>query len=269
MTNIFSDKKPASTEVEEDFVGGGSYTLDTDLYTGVLKLAYLTKSKGGANAMNFVINIDGKDHTFTEWMTTKSGAITYVDKKDNTISHNLPGYSKVESACLLYAGKYVGKMDAEDQVVKIYDYDAKKDLPQSVTCFTELHGEEVCVAIQRQTVDKNKDDGSGNYVPTGETRDQNEIVKFLAVGSEVTISEVQKFVENLGGTFADVVEEGDLGKALERITSDHGAYATTWLEKNKGQTYNKAKGAGKSQGQSFDKPAASSEGSAKKSGLFD
>lgn len=272
MSNIFAGKKGVAEDtVEEDFLGGGG-VLDTDLYTATIKTAYLSKSgSSDARALNLILDIQGKEVRQQIWMTNGKGDVTYKDKKTGK-DRNLPGYSQVTSLCLLVTGKEVGNMDVEEVTVKIYDYDAKKELPQAVYCFVELHGETVNIALQRQTVDKTKkDDNTGKYEPTGETRDQNEVVKFFASDKLVTISEVAEFIKGLGGNFNDEIENGNILKAISQMQDEHGNYADKWLEKNKNQTYDKSKGKS-SGGKSFDGGSSGNDGeakSAKKTSLFD
>ena len=162
-------------------------------------------------------------------------------------------------------------MDVEEKTLSLYDYESKKEVPQAVDCFVELHGLKLQVAVQRQTVDKTeKNESTGDYEPTGETRDQNEIVKFFAGEKLVTVSEVAEFIKSLGENFDDVVDSGHLLKAIRKVPDENGIYATKWLERNKGETYDKSTGK-KAAGKSFTSQAetGSTSGKAKASSLFD
>lgn len=271
MSNIFSDKKAAKGEgVEDDFLGGGG-VVDTDIYKGVIKYAYIGKA-ATSDARNTTICIkldNGKEVTRSIWMTNRKGDVTYKDKRSGE-EKNLPGYNQVNSLAMLLASKEVGDLDVEEKTLSLYDFDAKKEVPQAVDCFTELHGEELHVAIQRQTVDKTaKNESTGDYEPTGEVRDVNEFVKFFPGQGLVTISEVQQFIKSLGGDFDEVLRDGDLSKAIAKMDDD-GAYATKWLDANRGQTWDRS--TGKSEGKAFKggSSAAAGGGSGKKSAsLFD
>ena len=220
--------------------------------------------------MTLLLDINGRELRSQVWVSNKTGDVTYTDKKTKEVK-NLPGYNQMNGLALLVAGKNLGDLDTEDLVVKIYDFDAKKELPQSVTCFTELHGEMVQVAVQRQTVDKTKkNDNTGEYEPTGEKRDQNEIVKFFNGEKRVTISEVAEFIKSLGESFDDVVDGGHLLKAIRKMPEEQALYAEKWLERNKGKTYDKSTGA-KAVGKDFKSAgeSGSDEGKKKASSLFD
>ncbi len=271
MTNIFSGKTTANDGgIEDDFLAGAG-TLDTDIYLAKIKTAFIGKAlKSDARNITLLLEIGGKEHRTQIWVSNKQGEVTYNDKKTGD-AKNLPGFNQINSLCLLIAGKEMGDMDVEELTVKLYDFESKKELPQAVDCFTALHGEEVMVAMQRQTVDKTKkNDATGVYESTGETRDQNEVVKFFAIKPMATISEVAEFVKSLGGSFDDVVSDGDVLKAIERMEDDSGVYAGKWLERTRGQTYNKSSGQ-KGNGTAFSGGSAKggSAAPAKKNSLFD
>jgi hypothetical protein len=242
MTNIFSGKTMAKEKVEDDFLAG-SGILDTDIYLAKIKTAYIGKAASSdARNVTLLLDINGKEHRSQIWVSNRNGDVTYKDKRTGE-DKNLPGFNQINSLCLLVDGQEMGAMDVEELTVKLYDFEAKKELPQAVDCFSSLHGQEVMVAMQRQTVDKTaKNEATGSYEPTGETRDQNEVVKFFANGPTVTISEVAEFVKSLGGDFDDVINDGDVLKAISRMDADAGTYAEKWLDRNKGQTYDKSSG---------------------------
>lgn len=270
MSNVFAGKKIAKDTIDEDYVPSGG-VFDTDIYQAKIKTAYIGKAQASeARNVTLLLDIGGRELRSQVWVSNKSGNVTYTDKKTKEVK-NLPGYNQINALALLVAGKNLGDLTTEDLVVKLYDFDAKKELPQSVTCFTELHGELVNVAVQRQTVDKTKkNDNTGEYEPTGETRDQNEIVKFFAGDKLVTVSEVAEFIKSLGESFDDVVDSGHLLKAIRKVPDENGNYADKWLERNKGETYDKSTGK-KAAGKSFSSQAESGSGEGKKkaSSLFD
>lgn len=249
MSNIFAKKKPAAkAEVEDDYVGGGG-VLDTDIYPAEIKYAYIGKAANSeARNLTLCLKINGMDITRQIWMTNRDGDVTYQDKKTKEVK-NLPGFNQVNGLCMLLVSKEVGNMDVEEKTLSLYDYESKKEVPQAVDCFVELHGQKLQVAVQRQTVDKTeKNESTGEYEPTGETRDTNEFIKFFPEDRLVTISEVAHFIKSLGGDFEDVLNDGDLGKAIAKMQED-GDYATKWLEKNRGETWDRS--TGKKEGKAF------------------
>lgn len=268
--NIFSNKKAADgDQVETDFIGGGGGAINSDIYTAKIKVAYMGKSSSSkAISVNLIMEVNGKELRETVWVSNRNGDVTYKDKTTKE-DKNLPGYSAINGLCMLVAQKDLGSMEVEELTQKLFDYDSKSEIPQQVDCFVELHGEMVQIAVQKQTVDKTKKDDNGVYQPTGETRDQNEVIKFFPEDKAVTLSEISEHIKTLGGTLNEILADGDLPKAVESMPSEDGMgpYAVKWLEMNKDQTRNMAKGAGKTEGKSFtkggDKPTAK-----KSSGLF-
>jgi len=272
MSNAFAKLKTASNDsgVEEDFMGGGG-VLDTDIYNVKIKTAFIGKaSSSEAKNVTLLMDYKGREVRSQIWVSNKAGEVTYKDKTSKE-DKNLPGFNQINSLCLLVTGKPLGEQDVEELTVKLYDFETKKEIPQAVDCLTALHGEMVNIALQRQTVDKTaKNDATGGYDPTGETRDQNEVVKFFAADKLVTISEVAEFIKSLGGNFDDEVENGKLLKAISKMGDEAGNYADKWLERNKGQTYDKSTGK-KGEGKAFAGKAANTNGETqkKKSSLFD
>ena len=271
MGNIFANKKPASKrQVEEDYVGGGG-VLDTDIYSGTIKYAYIGKAANSdARNMTLAVTVNGNDITKSIWMTNRDGDVTYKDKKSGD-QVNLPAYNQVNALCMLLVSKEIGDMEVEEKTLKLYDYESKKEINQQVQCFEELHGLELQVAIQKQTIDKTeKDESTGSYEPTGETRDVNEFIKFFPADVPVTLGEIAQKISSLGGDFDDVLADGDMGKAVGSMTEEDGVWATKWLEKNRGETWNRAKG--KAEGKSFGGGSNKSSGGGEKkskASLFD
>lgn len=268
MGNIFANKKGVKSEkVEDDYLGGGG-VLETDIYPAEIKYAYIGKSNSSeARNLTLSLKVNGLEIQRQIWMTNGKGEVTYTDKKTKE-EKNLPGYNQVNSLCMLLLSKEVGDMDVEEKTLNLFDFESRKEIPQAVDCFVELHGMKLNVAIQKQIVDKTeKNESSGEYEPTGETRETNEFIKFFPEEKIVTISEVAHYITSLGGSFEDVLNDGDLSKAIHQMPE--GEYGTKWLEKNRGETWDRS--TGKKEGKSFGGGKSSDGGSSgkKKSSLFD
>lgn len=212
----------AGVEGEKDVLGGGG-ALDSGLYDFTIKVAYVTTSSGGALALNTIFDYNGKEVRQQFWMTSgndKGNKNTYT--KDGKEFY-LPGFITANSLALLTVGKEISQLDLEEKTIKLYDFEAKGEVPTKVQVFTELTGQTVTAGVQKQTVDKNIDsgqvDGNGRkiYVPSGETRDINEVVKFFRVDDGLTVPEIE----------AQVTEA---------------KFKNDWDAKYTGKTINKAKG---------------------------
>lgn len=212
----------AGVEGEKDILGGGG-ALDSGLYDLTIKVAYVTTSSGGALALNTVFDYNGKEVRQQFWMTSgndKGNKNTYT--KDGKEFY-LPGFISANSLALLTVGKEISQLDLEEKTIKLYDFEAKGEVPTKVQVFTELTGQTITAGVQKQTVDKNIDSGQVDsngrkiYVPSGETRDINEVVKFFRADDGLTVPEIE----------AQVTEA---------------KFKNDWDAKYTGKTINKAKG---------------------------
>lgn len=266
MTNIFS-KTDASQEdkVETDYTGGGGL-FDTDLYSGKIKYAYLHEFASGAKAINLSVMVDGRELRQSIFVMKADGSVTYKDSKTGK-PRNFAGYNQVNALCMLIAGKELGSMEFEDRTLSLWDNDAKAEKPKSVNCLVELHDQDIQLAVQQIKQFKQTKGDDGNYHDTDETQNINEIQKFFPAAKAITLSEVQQHIESLGGTLDDILNDGDMPKAIASYGDDQGPWIVSWLERNRGNVYDKTKGKSGGSGKSF---GGDSGGAAKKkASLFD
>ena len=147
---------------------------------------------------------------------TAKGGKNYYEKDGEKFY--LPGFITANSLALLTLGKEIGQLETEPKVINLYSSEAKAEVPTKVDMFTDLLGMDIIAGIIRQTVDKNVKDGAGNYVPSGETRDENEIDKFFRMRDRRTTAEI-------------------------RAQADKAVFVDTWAEKWTAKVRNKAKAA--------------------------
>lgn len=214
--SMFSNMTTEGMEESKDTLGGYQ-PLDSDIYLAKIKTAYITISKNNAMAVNFVADIEGREYREQLWITNSKGENFFINKKTGN-KVPLPGFTTLNDICIASIGKELKQLDTETKVFKIYDYDAKTELPKEVPTIVDLIDAEVKLGIIRQIVDKNVKDDSGNYVPSGETREENVIDKVFFADDNRTVNEVR--------TNKEVAEFYD-----------------KWLKKNKGQSRNRAQGA--------------------------
>lgn len=227
--NPFGNLGTEGLEQARDSLGGGG-AIDSDVYDGTIKLAYAGASQGGARFLAVHIDINGRDYRETLYVTNKEGKNYWErDGKKNP----LPGFTTANDLALMSTGVGLADQDIEEKVVNLYDFDLKKEIPTKVQALVSMMGKPITVAVFKQIEDKNKkNETTGAYEATGETREVNVIDKVFHTASGKTVSE-----------FVGKVEAEFKGK---------------WVEKNKGTVKNKAKGAAGNSGA----PGASS-GSAK------
>lgn len=178
---------------EKDSVGGG-FVLDSGLYPSKITLAYLSKSDGGALALNLHLQTEsGKDIRQQLWMssgTAKGGNNYYIDR--NGDKQYLPGFLHANALCLLTVGKEISQLETEQKVVNVYSSTAKAEVPTTVEMLVDLLGQDIIIGLIKQTVDKTtKNEATGEYVPNGETRDENELDKLFRARDSKTTAEIK------------------------------------------------------------------------------
>ena len=216
--SIFGNLTNEGLEETTDRLGGFQIRA-TDIYPATIKAAYAGQSAGGARNVTVVVELPDGEYSETIYVTNKKGENWFLNQNDKSKKVPLPGFTTIDDICLVTTGKPLSEQDSEEKVVKVYDYDEKKELPKSVPVLTELTGKPVILGILKSIVDKNvKNDSTGEYEPTGETRDKNVIEKVFHDPSKMTVVEARQ-----GATEPVFFEK--------------------WLSKNKGNVRNKAKGA--------------------------
>lgn len=219
MSLLSTLKSDATIANERDSVGG-SRVLDTNVYKFKVQHAYATKSSGGA--VGLVVNLKGEadqELRQTFWMTsgTAKGCKNFYEDKNGEKQY-LPGFILANSLCLLTVGQEISSLDTETKVIPLYNPEAKAQIPTKVDMIMDLIGKEILAAVVRQTVDKTKkNDATGAYEPTGETREENEIEKFFRERDRMTTAEI-------------------------RAQAETASFIDTWITKNAGVVRNRAKG---------------------------
>jgi hypothetical protein len=174
------DKLNIDNDVEEneDFLPG-DFTKDTAMYPMTVDMAYLGESAGGAVSVTLHLKEIGGNggHRETFYVTSKTGSNTYVDKRSGN-KRLLPGMDAMNQLSLITAGKKLPAQTAEEKIVKVWNFDEKKELPTPVQALTEMIGEEVLVALVKKRDNKTQKVGN-EYVRTPEEKIFNEVGKFL------------------------------------------------------------------------------------------
>lgn len=207
---------------EKDVVGGGgSRILETGVHAMKVVYAYVTKSAGGAIGMVLNLKSDaGQELRQTLWMTsgTAKGCTNFYTDKNGDKQY-LPGFILANSLCLLTVGQEISGLDTEQKVIPLYNAEAKSEIPTKVDMLTDLVGKDILAAVFKQTVDKTKkNETTGLYEPTGETREENEIDKFFRARDRMTTAEI-------------------------RAQAEKAVFVDTWAEKWTGKTRDRSKGA--------------------------
>lgn len=188
--SLFAGLSNAGLEETQDRIGGFS-VKETGIYTGIIKALYAGKAASGARSVSMIVEIDGAEYKETVYITNKEGQNFFLNKNDKTKKVPLPGFTIVDDICLCVTGKSLEQQDVEDRVIELYDHTAGKNVPTSVPMLIDCIGGEISLGIVKQTVNKNVKDGSGVYVATAETKEENYTDKVWHTESQMTTVEAR------------------------------------------------------------------------------
>jgi hypothetical protein len=188
MTNDIKDVKQ-----DTDHVPSGKYgVVDSGLYNCTVEMAYIKESAKGAIAVALTLK-DENGHEIKEDLWIQSGNAkgnkNYYEGKNGKAY--LPGFTAIDSLCLLATGKALSTQDTEEKAVKVWSYDAKTDVPTQVQVLVDLLDKPITVGVLRKTVDKTAEGPDGEWHPTGEHIDRNEINKFFRAADRLTTAEIR------------------------------------------------------------------------------
>lgn len=222
---LFGNLTDTGLEQKEDRIGGGFPSLETNIYEFEIKVAYAGKSSSGAQFVAMIYNDQGgKEYRETYYITGKNGQNYYMakdkDGKETGKKRALAGFDHVNDICLVTSDKPLSEQITEEKTVKVYDPDAKQELPKSVPVLVDLLGKKVYVAVYKRLENKSQKDGNGIYVATAETRDVNTTEKVFHFPTKMTVKEATDGAE--APTFFDSWVEAHKGKVMDRRTIKDG-----------------------------------------------
>lgn len=209
MSNpLFGNMKSEGLEQSQDRLGGYQ-PVESAIYEATLKMMYAGKSSGGAMSVTVIADLPGgQEYRETVYVSSKKGENFFTSKDGKKMP--LPGFTVINDICLIATGKELAEQATEEKVVKIYNYEEKKEVPTNVPVLTECVGQKVALGILKQLENKNEKQGD-EYVPTAETKETNLIDKVFHPEYKITVAE-----------------------AREKQTEPK--FWTAWEKRNKGQT---------------------------------
>jgi hypothetical protein len=110
-------------------------------------------------------------------------------------------------------------------VIKLYDFDLKKEVPKTVPMLTDVIGKEVSLAILKVLENKNEKDADGNYVAIADTRETNVVDKVFHTESRMSVVEARN--EATEAKFWDGWVEKNKDQVRDKRTIKDGAQAGT------------------------------------------
>jgi len=239
---MFAKINTENLEKTEDRVGGGNFSVPSDIHDAKIGMLYITEARSGAKAFNLIATIGGQEYKEAIYFTNRNGDISYPDKQDPKKLHPLPGFTLLNDICLLVTGEALNEQDAhvEDKVVKIYDFTAGKEVNTTVPVITSLTGGEIKLAIKRIVEFKQAKNDAGEYENTKNTRTVNEIKQVMHSETGRTVNEY-----------------------LHEI--DPAEFMPAWLKTHQGKDLDKTTGKGAGAGSSGSgRPGSDDDGAPKK-----
>lgn len=228
MSLLQNLKKDETIAGEEDRIGGAS-ALESGLYLLTIEKAFLQPSSGGAIGLHLhTVTEKGQSFRTTLWITSstaKGGTPYYVDTKTNEKRY-LPGYLAASAIAFLTVGKDLSEVDTEEKLVSLWSSDAKAEVPTKVEMLMDLLGKEFYAGIIKQVVNKNVKAADGSYVPSGETREENELDKIFHAETKLTVTEAKANAN--APAFFDLWDKKNTGKTKDKTgTKTSGAKPAT------------------------------------------
>lgn len=223
MSLFSTEDKAVKVEEQGDNLGGGQRIEGTDVYPAKIEMAYIDIAKSGA--VGVVVHYktaSGALHRETQYIKSgdAKGNKHYYVKDGN--QYNLPGFNTINAVTNLAGDDGFNLLDVEEhiekKVIKVYDFEAKKELPQEKLVIIPLIGKDITIAIQEILEDKTAKNDQGKYIPTGEHRTKFEIAHVFHSDTGMTVSET---------------------KAAMKDESLVAEFQAKWLEKNQGKVRDK------------------------------
>lgn len=189
----------AKLEVPEDAIGDTDQMaptfgpLESDIYLCTIERAFLKESQGGAIAVEVYLKTEnGKEVRQTTYITNREKKPFKV--YDDGTKKYLPGFNLMNSMSRLTTGKNINELKSTPKVVKLYNFEAKKEVDTEVPMLMDLVGKKVIAGIQKQLVNK-REQQDGQWVDLPQFREVNEVDKFFHPQTGMTATETKDGAE--------------------------------------------------------------------------
>ena len=199
-------------------------TVDSGVYQGTVKNAFIGKSAGGATSVSLEVKLDsGKTIFETIYVTNREGNNTY--EKDGVIGY-LPGFLTVNQIALFATGKdlYELESELEERIVKQYDSKAGKQVDKPAMVIVPLLEQPILVAIKEVRENKTKAGDGNKRITLAEDRVYNMIDKVFHPSTFHTQAELEQDKE---ATYIDTWKKDNEGKLDDRYKSVESANSAT------------------------------------------
>ena len=199
-------------------------TVDSGVYQGTIKNAFIGKSSGGATSVSLEVKLDsGKTIFETIYVTNKQDNNTY--EKDGVIGY-LPGFLTVNQIALFATGKdlYELEPEMEERIVKQYDSKAGKQVDKPAMVIVPLLEQPILVAIKEVRENKTKAGDGNKRITLADERVYNTIDKVFHPSTFHTQAELEQEKE---ATYLESWKKDNEGKLDDRYKSVESANSAT------------------------------------------
>lgn len=213
--SIFGAHTTEGIEEVKDRLGGGFEVYDSGIYEATVKLAYAGKSNTAGSkseSITVLFDLDGKEYRETFWITNKEGLNYKVN--DNNKKEMQAGFAYMDNLSLILTGNPLNKQATEEKMVKIYNFEQKKDIPESRHTLIDWEGKTITLALFKNLVNKQVKQPNGDYKDTADTRETNSIANFFDPKTRMTVQEAKS--GKTTGEFCAAWEAKHSGKVNDR-----------------------------------------------------
>jgi hypothetical protein len=214
-------KREENIEQQEDSLGGGGrQLLPSDLHDMMIEMAYLGEAASGAISVTFWFKSPTGSHRETIYVTsgTAKGRKHYYVDKNSGANKFLPGFVTANDICRLTIDKELFDLEPEEKIVSVWNPKEKKEMPTPVQVITELLGQPIKLGLLKVLEDKNVKNAAGEYVPSGDTRESNQIDKVFHSDTGLTVVEAESGMTE--GEFYLKWQETNKDKVRDKTAKD-------------------------------------------------
>ncbi len=189
--NPFANLNTNGMEEAQDRLGGGFQARASGAYDFKIKAFFAGQADSGARNVSIIVEDGSGEYRETIYVTNKAGENWFLNKDDKTKKVPLPGFTTIDDICQVTVGKSLADLTWEEKVIKLYDYDAKKEVPKSVFMAVELLGQPVTLGLIQTLKNKGIQQADGTYKDGPEERTEVNVNKVFHTESKMTTAEAR------------------------------------------------------------------------------
>lgn len=190
-TNPFGNLNTDGMEEVTDRLGGGFQARDSGAYDMKVKAMYAGVSEKGAKNVSVILEDEKGEYRETIYVTNRAGENWFLNKDDKTKKVPLPGFTAVDHLCKLATGQALADQEWEEKTIKLYDIDAKKELPKAVMMCVSMLGLPITVGLIKTLKNKGVEQPDGKYIDGPEERNEVNISKVFHTDTKMTVAELE------------------------------------------------------------------------------